>query len=73
MIKFLFGIIFALVIIPVLDGLTSLILTLIEVWKSYLATIITRNNQQIEQLSPPQRQIGFTISEGEEVEVDNDL
>lgn len=68
--KFILGLICVLVIIPVLDGITSLFVSLIEMIKSWFAVIIAKNNQKIQDLSAPdipQRVIGFSVGEeGEE-------
>jgi len=72
--NFILGLIFVLVVIPTLDGFTTLIVSFMEMIKSWFAVIIAKNNQKIQNLSAPdipQRAIGFTI--GEEVEDDNDL
>ena len=71
---FILGIVFALVIIPIMDSLTSLIITFLEMLKSHLGIYIARNNQRIEENSTrPQRLIGFTVSEKEEEVEDDDL
>ena len=68
--KFILGLICVLIIIPVLDGITSLFVSLIEMIKSWFAVIIAKNNQKIQDLSAPdipQRAIGFSVGEeGEE-------
>ena len=68
---FVFGLIFGLVMTPVLDGITSLILSFFEMIKSYFALKIATHNQLIEDLSAetPIRKIGFDL--GEEVENDD--
>ena len=71
---FIFGLIFGLVMTPVLDGITSLMLSFFEMIKSYFACVIARNNQKVQELSidTPKHAIGFAI--GEEVEgYDDDL
>ena len=67
--NFIFGLVFALAIIPILDGLTSLILSFFEMIKSYFGFKIAESNQKIQNLStePPRRKIGFDLP-GEEVE-----
>ena len=71
--NFILGLLFALVLLPVLDGLTSLILSFFEMVKSHFALQISRNNQKIQDLSvdTPKYKIGFDM--GEEVENDDDL
>lgn len=68
---FILGLVFGLVMVPVLDGLTSLILSFFEMIKSYFALKIATHNQLIQDLSaePPIRKIGFDL--GEEVENDD--
>lgn len=69
---FIMGLIFGVSILPLLDSFTSLILSFIEMIKSYFARIIATNNQKIQKLSidAPKQMIGFSI--GEEVEDYND-
>jgi hypothetical protein len=58
---------------PIMDTLTSLVITFLEMLKSGLGIRIARNNQKIEENSTKtQRLIGFTIPDEEEVK-DNDL
>ena len=69
---FILGIIFIVMVIPIGESITSLILTFIEALKSELGAWIAKNNQKLERDSAqPQRLIGFAISEEEE-EVEND-
>ena len=71
---FIMGLVFGVSILPLLDSFTSLILSFIEMIKSYFAIIIAKNNQKIQELSidTPKHAIGFTI--GEDVEdYDDDL
>ena len=67
--NFIFGLVFALAIMPILDGLTSLILSFFEMIKGYFGFKIAESNQKIQNLStePSQRKIGFDLP-GEEVE-----
>lgn len=69
---FIMGLVFGVSILPLLDSFTSLILSFIEMIKSYFARIIATNNQKIQELSidTPKQMIGFSI--GEEVEDYND-
>jgi hypothetical protein len=59
--------IFCLCLQPLLDGLTSLILSLFEVVKSYLAIKIAQHNQKIQSFTTDvQNPIGFiTLEEGD--------
>lgn len=69
---FILGLIFGLVIQPLLDGFTSLILSFFEMIKGYFALKIAQSNQKIQNLStdvPTQCAIGFAL--GEEVEDDD--
>lgn len=70
---FIIGLVFGLVVPPLLDGLTNLLLSFLEMIRSYCAVIITRNNQKIQRLSaePVHSQIGFVIDVDEEVEDDD--
>lgn len=69
---FILGIVFALVIVPLLDGITSLLLSVIEMLKSYVVPIITKNNQIIQ--PEDTRVIGFVApSDDEEEEYEDDL
>ena len=71
---FIMGLVFGVSILPLLDSFTSLILSFIEMIKSYFARIIATNNQKVQELSidTPKHAIGFAI--GEEVEdYDDDL
>lgn len=66
---FILGLIFGIVILPILDSLTSLILSFLETIKSYLGIKIAKNNQKMQNFSfddSPQRAIGFVIDEEEE-------
>lgn len=67
---FILGLVFGLVIQPLLDGFTSLILSFFEMIKGYFALKIAQHNQKIHELSidqpQTQRPIGFLA--GEEVE-----
>lgn len=73
--NFILGLIFVLVAIPTLDGFTTLIVSFMEMIKSWFAVIIAKNNQKIQNLSAPdipQRAIGFALGEEDE-ENDDDL
>ena len=66
--EFILGIIFIVVIIPILEGLVSLTLTFLEGLKSMLGVIISKNNKVIE-YKPNKNPIGFAATEEEQ----NDL
>jgi hypothetical protein len=69
--NFIFGLFFCIFALPVLEGLTSLVLTFFEAIKSTLGIWIAHNNCVIEKETPQsQRVIGFSVSEEEEVEDD---
>lgn len=61
--NFIFGILFALVIIPIADGITSLILSFFEMIKSYISVKIAKCNQKIQNsvVQDDKRIIGFSI------------
>ena len=69
---FILGILFALVVIPLADGLTSVILSLFELIRSYFAVKIAKCNYKIQNpvVEEPTRKIGFVMSE-EEMEVED--
>lgn len=68
MIDFLFGIVFTLFIMPVVEKIATLVLTYIETLKSELNIIIARNNEVIEK--PSKKVIGFAAVEEDD---DDDL
>ena len=72
---FILGMIFCLVVQPLLDGFTSLILSLFEMIKSYLAITISKNNQKIQCNAPSSTHaIGFQyIGEEDDEEYDDDI
>lgn len=69
--NFLFGLIFAIVLLPLFDGLTTLILSFFEMIKSFFARVINHNNNKINGLEDNivKNKIGFSIEE--EVEEDD--
>ena len=69
--NFLFGLIFAIVLLPLFDGLTTLILSFFEMIKSFFAIVINHNNNKINGLEDNivKNKIGFSIEE--EVEEDD--
>ena len=70
---FVLGMIFCMVIQPLCDGFTSLILSFFEMIKSYFAIIISKNNQKIQCNAPSSvHAIGFQYTEEEEEEYDDD-
>ncbi len=72
---FILGMIFCLVVQPLLDGFTSLILSLFEMIKSYLAITISKNNQKIQCNAPSSTHaIGFQYTgEEDDEEYDDDI
>lgn len=75
---FLLGILLVSFVLPLLDGLTGLLLTLIEVAKGHFTVKVTEYNYQLKKLAyeeedeTPKRLIGFAREENEEDEDDND-
>ena len=69
--NFLFGLIFAIVLLPLFDGLTTLVLSFFEMIKSFFARVINYNNNKINGLEDNlvKNKIGFSIEE--EVEEDD--
>ena len=67
--NFLLGILFILMIIPIIENLTSLLLTAIEVAKGYLSIKVTLYNLKLQKMSAEEdtncQTIGFQIPEGE--------
>ena len=67
---FILGILFVQIISPVLDSLTSLLLTIIEVAKGYFNTKITKYNLQVKKDYQKEEKymplIGFERDEEEE-------
>lgn len=78
LIYILFGLILGQLIFPLLDGLTTLLLTIIEACKGYFSVIISKYNAQLVKISQkngnPQTEeaptyssvIGFTIPQEED-------
>lgn len=68
--NFLFGLIFAIVLLPLFDSLTTLVLSFFEMIKSFFARVINHNNK-INGLEDNivKNKIGFSIEE--EVEEDD--
>ena len=71
MINFILGIIFVIMIIPIAERITQVILTLFELWKSNIAIKITKNNEILEPKST--HIIGFCAPPEEEEDEDDDL
>ena len=71
---FIFGLVFGLVIQPLLDSFTSLVMAWVEVVKSKFGLTIALNNQKIEDSvsEPHTATIGFRVDDGEEVEDEDD-
>ena len=76
MINFLLGMSFILIVMPVLEGLANLILTLFEVCKTKLGVIITRDAKTIKNIEESQEVvrhvIGFGIPNEEQYEEDEE-
>lgn len=74
MVYFILGMVFILSIQPLMDSLTSLILSFLEMIKSYIGVIIHKNNEKMGEYSPEQTNlIGFQYTpEEEEDEEDYD-
>lgn len=66
---FILGIIFCLLIQPILDGFTGLILSFFEMLKSYLMIKISHNNQKVTG-ERPSKILGFSAPEEE---MENDI
>lgn len=65
--------VFCMVVQPLFDGFTSLILSFFEMIKSYFATVISKNNQKIQCNTPNSvHAIGFQYTEEEGEEYDDD-
>lgn len=75
---FILGIVFVLLVSPIVEGLCTLLLTGMEVLKGKWTLKITKINSQIRQISleypdePPHHQIGFVIPSEEEYYEDDD-
>lgn len=69
--NFLFGLIFAIILLPLFDGLTTLVLSFFEMIKSFFVRVINHNNKKINGLEDDvvKNKIGFSIEE--EVEEDD--
>lgn len=72
---FLLGIIFCSVVVPLLEGLTSMLLQGIEVINGFFKVVITKQTLKIAQLSDEinepkskTKKIGFAYDEGEDDE-----
>jgi hypothetical protein len=77
LVYFLLGILLVSFILPLLDGLTGLFLTMIEVAKGYFTVKVTEYNCRLKKLAyeddePPKRLIGFAREDTEEDEEDDD-
>ena len=77
MVYFLLGILLVSFILPLLDGLTGLFLTMIETAKGYFTVKVTEYNCRLKKLAyeddePPRRLIGFARNDTEEDEEDDD-
>ena len=63
---FLMGYAAACFLIPILSTLSEVILTALELWKSYLNFPLVKNNEIINDDSPVHHQIGFHFTKEEE-------
>lgn len=75
---FIFGIIFGIALPPIIDQLTGLIITFLEVIKSKLNVIISKNNISIRQLEISSQEehtfsVGFKLPPEEREEDWNDI
>ena len=68
MLRFILGIIFAIVILPILDGLTGVILSWFELLKTYFGVRITKLGQSIHE-PEVKCQIGFSAKEEEQNDI----
>ena len=59
---FILGVVFCISLQPILDSLTSLVISFIEMLKGYIALNITRNNQKMQQ-EEKHNTIGFSLVE----------
>ena len=73
--QFILGIIFALMIIPIADGLAGVVLTFFEMLKSSMSTVIMKNNHKIQNPDGEiqTRPIGFITPEEEGGDTDDDI
>lgn len=73
--QFILGIIFALVVIPIADGLAGVVLTFFEMLKSSKSTVIMKNNHKIHNPDGDiqTRPIGFITPEEEEGDTDDNI
>lgn len=75
----LLGILLVSLILPLIDALTALILTMIEVAKGYFSVKVTEYNYRLKKLAysedeeEPRRLIGFMRDNEEEIEDNEDL
>lgn len=75
MIYFIAGIVFALMLSPILDTLTALIMTALETAKAHITIQLVKYNKEIEKINTSAadtRVIGFTIPSEQEVYYDED-
>ena len=78
--SFMLGILFISFIYPILESITGVILTFLEMIKGKITVIITQINCEIKSMAeekedvPTKHPIGFAVSfENEEEELDEDL
>lgn len=70
MLEFILGFIFCLSIQPLLESITSLLISFIEMLKSYIAVKISNNNQKMNLEETTSYPIGFALN-GEGVGTDD--
>lgn len=68
---FILGFIFAIVIVPLMDGVTNLTLTAFETVKSAMAVTINDNNKKMEEETGGGCAIGFAIPNEEDFDDDD--
>ena len=69
---FFIGFVFALLVQPIMEGLSALILTFFEMLKSRMAIKINKNNQLIQGGNSNTHVIGFCAPDAEEEDYDDE-
>ncbi len=70
---FILGLLTVYIILPIIDSILNIVLTLLEVIKGFLALQVAKYNQAITELETPitkekERKIGFLVDDDIEVE-----
>ena len=70
---FILGLLTVYIILPIIDSVLNIVLTLLEVIKGFLALQVAKYNQEITKLETPikkekERKIGFLVNDDIEVE-----